>query len=185
MFDIVRNERFNLKLDNVTLVLNAVDVLAGDESYLELRRRRQRYRTLVRVQEEAEGYRKEAQEAVAAAEKQAKEELEKRQKEFEARQKAIDEDQGLTQREREIRKQIALEDEQRRLDVVKENIERRKQSQIDELKKKEQRNILSLEHKFKAAAIFLSPIPAVLLGLIVLISRLLSESQLVDPKRRV
>ena len=185
MFDIIRNERFDLKLDNVTFILNAVDLLAGDEAYIDLRKRRQEHRTLVKVQEAAEEYRKNARKALADAEEEAEEELEKRKEQFEARKKAIDENEALTEIERDRYKMKALEDEQQRLKVAEEKIERSKQNKIAELKKEEQRNILKLEHGMKAAVVLLSPLPAILLGLFVLISRMLSENMTIDPKRRI
>ena len=185
MFDIIRNERFDLKLDNVTFILNAVDLLAGDEAYIDLRKRRQEHRTLVKVQEAAEEYRKNARKALADAEEEAEEELEKRKEQFEARKKAIDENEALTEIERDRYKMKALEDEQQRLKVAEENIERSKQNKIAELKKEEQRDILKLEHGMKAAVVLLSPLPAILLGLFVLISRMLSENMTIDPKRRI
>ena len=42
----------NFQFDNVTFVLNAVDALAGVESFLELRSRRPAYRSLEEVEEE-------------------------------------------------------------------------------------------------------------------------------------
>ena len=45
-FELRRQKIENLELDNVTFVLNCVDVLAGDESFMAFRKQRLKHRTL-------------------------------------------------------------------------------------------------------------------------------------------
>src|SRR4029434_9470022 len=49
-FDIRALGVSNATFDNITFFLNSIDVLAGDESFVGLRRRRVRHRTLERVE---------------------------------------------------------------------------------------------------------------------------------------
>ena len=49
--------------DNTTFVLNAIDSLAGEDRFLELRKRRPKHRTLTRIEERLDEARKEESEA--------------------------------------------------------------------------------------------------------------------------
>jgi hypothetical protein len=46
------------------------------------------------------------------------------------------------------------------------------------------RNVRAVEKQFYAAALILSPIPAILFGIIMLINRVAQENKVIDPARR-
>jgi len=185
LFNIAQSEMYDLKLDNVKFVLNAVDVLAGDESYLELRKQRAQHRILKVFQEQTDEFRKDTREAEEQAEKDADEQLKKARERFRKRREAIEKDSNLSQREKDIQLQFAMEDEERRLKVAEANIEREKRDKIEGLKAVEQRKIHTLGIQILAQAVILSPIPAIVLGFIVLSLRLYSERSEIEPRRLV
>ena len=59
LFNIRERQAFGLKIDNVTFLLNCVDQLAGDDSYIKLRKRRSKLRTLTLVERETSVFVKE------------------------------------------------------------------------------------------------------------------------------
>ena len=66
-----------LNFDNVTFVLNGVDTLVGDDSFVALRKRRPRHRTLLAVEEESRKFIAASQDAAKKAEDEAKAQLAK------------------------------------------------------------------------------------------------------------
>ena len=55
-FELRRQKVENLELDNVTFVLNCVDVLAGDDAFVALRKRRLVHRTLETIEAQTKIY---------------------------------------------------------------------------------------------------------------------------------
>ena len=55
-FAIRRQKVENLDFDNITFVLNCVDVLAGDDAYIALRKRRAQHRTLARLEQQTRDF---------------------------------------------------------------------------------------------------------------------------------
>ncbi len=84
----------NISFDNVTFVFNAVDALAGDESFIELRSRRPKHRTLVRVENQKREFLEAANKAELEADKAADEELEIRREQLSKRVKEIEENEA-------------------------------------------------------------------------------------------
>ena len=67
-FELRRQKVENLELDNVTFVLNCVDVLAGDESFVALRKRRLKHRTLRLLEDQVAKFDRQRQGEIKAAE---------------------------------------------------------------------------------------------------------------------
>ena len=184
-FQIAQNQLHDLKLDNVKFVLNCVDILAGDKTNVELRNRRPQHRALKEVQSQADVFRTEAQSKREAAEKTAKEAVEKLTKELDAEVEKIEADTEMSSQEKNQRISIAQQRKQRELEVKEANIKRQKQLELDQLKAREQREIRRLETGFRWRAVLLPPIPALILGLIVLSMRLTAEQAAIEEIRRL
>ncbi|HVW01608.1 MAG TPA: Gldg family protein, partial [Planctomycetaceae bacterium] len=104
----------NLSLDNVTFVLNAVDVLAGDGSLVDIRKRRPKPRILTAVEQYTRDFTRELVEQRRAAEEEAKAEIEAAKKRFADARKKIDE-QKLDPRTRQIMLDQVGQEENRRI----------------------------------------------------------------------
>ena len=174
-----------LNFDNVTFVLNAVDVLAGDLSYLDLRKRRGRHRTLLAVEQRTATFLKQRNEEQERADEQAEDELDAARERFREEQERIEQDSTLDARTKEIMLRMAQENEQRRLDVAEANIERAKEREVQQIKNRTERQIRQTEQNIRAWAVALPPLPAILLGLFVLGTRLTNERREIAPQRRI
>src|SRR5262249_34971412 len=74
-FEIRRRKIENLDFDNVTFVLNCVDTLAGDESFIALRKRRLEHRTLLTLEQQVAEFDKQRQKDTKTAEDAADDQL--------------------------------------------------------------------------------------------------------------
>ncbi len=185
-FELRRRGIENLNFDNVTFTINAVDQLAGDTSFIELRKRRPRHRTLEKLEQQTRTFEaqrlKDTQQAEALAEqrlKEAQDRLNRSVREVEARQDLDDQ-----------AKQIMISNlqavENRRLQVARTTIDDEKQRQIEAARADMDSAIRGIQNTIKVLAVALPPIPAVVLFIVMSIRRMrrervgIPEDRLVD-----
>lgn len=180
-----------LNFQNVTFFLNIVDVLSGDDDFVEIRKRRPKHNTLLAV--EARSYdkrkaerqkREEFQEKYNIEVNKAKEETRRVEKSFEdsvnellKRQQAgreIDPD-LLRARQQDLAQQRAIL--QRRLEVKTGSFERERDMNVKRIRRDADRDIERSQNEFKVWAVALPPIPPLLVGMIVFVRRRLRERE--------
>ncbi|MBS0201473.1 MAG: Gldg family protein [Planctomycetes bacterium] len=183
-FFVRERKQFHLNLDNVTFVLNAVDHLAGDSSYIELRKRRPKHRTLIKVEEQTAKFIDAATKDRQKAADEAKTALEEAKKRFAEKVDKIKNDATLDDQTKQIQLAIAQQEEQRRIEVEETIINQRKEKSIERSKVESESNVRAVERMYYAGALIVSPIPAVLLGLIMLLLRKAGENKTISPTRR-
>ena len=190
-------EEINFRLQNVTFVLNVIDVLAGEESYPEVRRHEPQHSTLRLLEErseEARGVeaenRRTFQKSFDDAIQEAEAENTKNIQRFEERVKnlqkegAIDKSKFAELQEAMTQMEIERQRLQRRLAVKREQLERTRDQQIQQSKRDADLQILNIQNTYKMLAIFLPPIPPLLVGIGVFVSRRLREREGI-PKSRL
>jgi ABC-2 type transport system permease protein len=184
-FFVTRNlGELNLHFDNVPFVLNAVDVLAGDRTFLDLRKRRTELRTLTGVERQTAKYVEERIEATKKADEEAKQKLKDAQGRFDEKRTEIEKNPQLSPPVKEEMIRRLKEGEERRVEVAKASIDRDKQLEIDTARNAAERRIRETEHKFMMMAVLIPPIPAIVLGLTVFLLRLGRERRSITPDRR-
>jgi len=180
MFSIWQTQLYDLKIDNVLFVLNCVDSLAGDERYITLRNSRAKHRKLTRLDHEKKAFEQKlqaakteanekAEKAVDDAQDRLKEVLDGLRKEMESGNV----DAGTIQ----VRVSNAAEAEQRKLTQKEKEIELEKEADIRRVRTETHQEIKKVENRFWRWAVLVPPLPAIILGLIVLLMRLLNERQ--------
>ncbi|MDA1014253.1 MAG: Gldg family protein [Planctomycetota bacterium] len=172
-------------LDNMTFVMNAIEVLAGTPEYAELRSLKPEARSLTAVQTETDAFRKKRREAQQTAEAEMEEKLKAAQVRLEEKAKNISksEDLGIIQRAQLTA--MSAETEQERFDAEKKKLKLELEQKIQEIKTTEQTKIREQENGIRFWSIVLPPIPALLLGIIFLGTRLMNERRDIAPNRRV
>jgi ABC-2 type transport system permease protein len=183
-FDLRNSRRAeDLDFDNVTFLLNCVDVLAGDESFVGLRKKRPKHRTLAVLEAQAQTFNHDLQTETKKAEDEATEELEQAQKAFDKEVEEVRNRTDWDERTKEIqlanRQQVA----QRRLEVKKQVIEDNKLNKIRESKAESEQKTRRIENSVRFEAAAIPPLPPLVLGLIVWIVRLRRENLGANPKQ--
>ncbi|MGE0708130.1 MAG: Gldg family protein [Planctomycetota bacterium] len=174
----------SLELDNVTFVSNAIDWLAGDDTYIELRKLRPKHRTLEvfeKVRKETEEQqRKVAEEAKADAKKK----LEEAQKRLDEAVDKIRNDKKLDPRQADVLIMAAQERENRRLGLEKAKIEDEQNSKIRLSRTEAQQKIRAKEDATMRWARLAVVAFALFPGVLVLWHKASLEGATMDPARR-
>jgi ABC-2 type transport system permease protein len=189
-------EDVKFQFQNITFVLNAIDVLAGETRYPAIRKHVPTYSTLKLVEARADEARRveseerskvvdkfnesvaSAEEASAKAERQFKEAVDKLQSEG-----AIDasKQQELLQRLQEYQmKQAQLS---RKLELEREKLQRERDRNIRDARRRSDELISQIQNRYKMLAVFLPPLPPLIVGIVVMVSRRLREREGISKNR--
>lgn len=169
--------------DNVTFVLNAVDVLAGDETFLDLRKKRPRHRTLTALEAEAKKFIDQSQAEQQKAEDTAKEQLEQARNRLNEAVEKIRQSTEYDEKTKESMVRYRERVEQRRLDLIEDEIQAEKNQAIEESKARREEAIAAIENRVRTQAIVLTPLPALILGGFVFFIRSRRENRGANPDR--
>ena len=170
-FQLRRQGVEDLNFDNVTFLLNAVDRLAGDDSFIELRKRRRRHRTLETVEARTRKYEEDRLEETRRAEQEAEEKLEVAQVRLDAAVQALQSRTDLDAQTKRIMISNQERIENRRLSVARSNIEDEKERLIEGARGDMEAAVRAIQNTIKLVAVALSPVPAFLLFLLVSVKR--------------
>lgn len=178
MFDVWQREMYDLKIDNILFVLNCVDYLAGDERFIDLRKRRAEHRTLTELEHRKKAFEERRSSEVSKANEEAKAAVAEAQTRLEKVLADLREelqkgnvDAGALQ----VRIQTATEAENRKLKQQEEEIEREKNVRVRKVRIDTEQEVRQIENGIWRLAVLIPPLPAIILGVFVVLSNLLSE----------
>jgi ABC-2 type transport system permease protein len=180
-----QREALGESLDNFTLLANAIESLAGDESLVRLRNRRPSANALVSLESQIEAIRRARAEEQAEAEQQVADKLAEARERLDKATEAIEQNQDMGAIQKAQEAGFAVQSEQRRFDIEKEKLDRQLAERIDQLRADERRSISMIENRTRALSVLLAPLPALILGIGVLIYRRAAEERHVAPARRL
>lgn len=184
-FVAVQSQSLTTPLDNIKFVQNAIEVLAGDQDFVELRNRQPAPRSLTKFEALIETYRTVRLQQQEKIDKEIQAELTKAQNELDAAVKRINEDQELDFAGKLQQLSQDVNVAQRHFDIKRERLERSRDEQVDKIKAEEQLKVSQTEAIVQTMSFFLAPLPAILLGAFVLTSRFVAERKQIKPNRRV
>jgi ABC-2 type transport system permease protein len=177
------DDEVNLDLDNVSFVLNILDVLAGDERFVEVCSRRPAHRELTRIteakakaSERVDDVRESATKEFDAAKDEAQKAMEKKIAELKKRP-GLSRDEAITE--------LALVQERER-PILNTKIEQAKRKHDDDIRKVENElavEVRSWQDWYKLWAVLVPPIPPLLVGCWVFFNRRAREREGVSKSR--
>ena len=189
-------EDINFQFQNITFVLNAIDVLAGELRYPEVRRHIPTYSTLKLVESKVDDFRKEeaikrtefssefnktiedVEEENAKSERELKDKIENLQKEGAVDPQKMEELRRMLQGADIKKVQLA-----KKFQVEKERLQRERDKGIREARRQADDSISKIQNYYKLLAVFVPPIPPLLVGIIVFVSRRLREREGISKNR--
>lgn len=189
-------EEIDFRFQNVTFILNVIDVLAGETQYPEIRRHEPQHSTLAEFETQAEKYReaerenqKEFQETFNKEVREAEEQNQKTLAKFQEKAKALQlegaTDPSKAQDLISLLQQVQVEQAalERKLKVKQEQLESTKNEKVEESRRESEAKVIELQNTYKYLAIFLPPIPPLLVGAAVFVSRRVREREGISKNR--
>ncbi len=184
-FEIRKQGLENLEFDNVALVSNAVDVLAGDEAFVALRKRRKQHRTLEAVEAQARIHQERSLQETQSAEERATHRLKEAQASLNQKVTVLRARTDLDEQTKAIMTSSLEEVENRRLAVIKSAIEEDKKRAIEKSQSDMETAIRAIQRRIKMLAVALPPIPTLLLAMWVYGRKRRKERELIPADRMV
>ena len=175
------DEVFGLDFDNVEFALNVLDVLAADDRFVDIRKRKPKHRTLERIEdavatarEDAEKQRAEFIAAFDTAEAAANDEMKKEVGEFEKKIKDMEaqgdaDPQAAMQAIQQLASRQRLA--QRRLDTKIEQLKRKRDAEVATVERKLEAQVRREQDRQKWLAVPLPPIPPLVVAFFVFFRR--------------
>lgn len=173
----------HFQFDNVTFVLNALDQLAGENRFLDIRKRRRTHRVLARVEERTKDVKKSAADSRERLSKQF-DEMEKKE------QKAIDDKIADLQGRKNVNEQqmatevsMMMQDLSRQKKAALAKLREEKDREVNKIEMDQSMKVRRVQFEYKLWAVLLPPIPPLLVAFFVFIHRRVREREGVAQSR--
>ncbi len=180
-------------VDNVTFVLNLLDVLAGDMRFVDVRKRQPVHRALSTVVARTQDARDKAEGAVNEFNKAARDEEEKLTKEINATKVSLQDELDKLKREgntdprvlqqKMIELSLRLQVEERRKETRVEQSRREAQQKIDQANRELTSAVRGVQDDYKLWSVILPPVPPLLVAFFVYFHRRTKEREGVSKAR--
>lgn len=174
-----------MRFDNVPFVLNCIDKLVGDESLIALRKRRPVLRRLTVVEAAQREFETEWNKQKTAADVEAEKALATAKGRLDGAVAVIRDDPKLDAQSKEHKIFEVEQVENRKFQTAKDKIEADKRTRIEIAQHKRDEARTSIHDGYRLWTLLLSPVPALLFGIVTLLRRSSRASAIVPASRQV
>ena len=168
---------------NVTFILNIIDSLAGDERFLEIRKRVPQHRPLKKIDEETQVSRNAAFEARRELKAERTMKTVEAQTRYAAVMDEIENDKTLTSLERSNRKKVAEVRERRRLGAEVGTINAEQDQKLKQVNYDLRQEVRSVQDQYKLLALVIPPVAPLLVAFYMFFRRREAEREGVASSR--
>jgi ABC-2 type transport system permease protein len=173
----------DFKFQNVSFVLNILDELAGDDRFIDLRKRTRSHRILEKVEEATEEQRKDSLDEQNKFASDARQQIEAAQDEYRKKMTDLEKRDDLDPRVKEQmmeRERIRLE---RMRDVKIASLEKERNAKVKQSERELASKIRGVQDRYKLLAVLVPPILPIVLAFFVFFNRRKAEQEGVDTRR--
>ena len=168
---------------NVTLILNIIDSLTGDERFIDIRKRTREHRTLTRIDEATKASRDKAIADEDAFVEDITKQVTAVNKALTEKMQEIESRTDISQGEKEGLAQRVQLIEAKKVNATMRRLADERSSEMEQIEYKRDQEIESVQNWYKSLAILIPPIPPLLLALAVFFRRRELERQGVSRER--
>lgn len=181
---------------NVSFILNIVDVLTGETDYPAVRRHEPQHSTLQLIEKQSEQFRQDEDAEAKKFETTFKAEYDKAEEENKKVElkfkdqlrdlkergiKTPDDIRNFMQKEQDAKIQSGLL--ARKLGIKKKQLEKERDQKVAESKRESEKKVQQLRNRYRLSSVCLPPIPPLLVGLAVFVSRRVREREGISKNR--
>lgn len=173
----------NFDFDNVTFVLNTLDQLAGEDRFINIRKRRRAHRTLTTIDRYMEDAYKEGAESLKTIKDEYEKAIKDEEKSIEEALKGfkeqIEKSKGDFAQAATLASKMGMEqeDRQKKLEALRERLTRQKDEDSNKIKTDLNLQVNRIRNQYKLWAVVIPPIPPLLIGIGVLVFRRVREKE--------
>ncbi|MCH8822950.1 MAG: Gldg family protein [Planctomycetes bacterium] len=178
------SNQVSLSLDNITYVLNVLDELAGDDRFIDIRKRRRVHRALTAVESKTEQARDDASEKREQFQAEYEEKRNEESQRLDAQIQELQNREGIDVQQMALEVQAMIQNREKRLSATTERLQRAREKAIDGIERDLAIHIRDVQRGYKIFAVTIPPIPPLAVGVVVYLRRRKIE-HIGSPKQRL